>query len=107
LVELLAYGGPRVGEAPALRRRNVDVLGCKPVVAASLTEADGRFVFGSTKTHQVKEVPLPRSLLGRLERHLPLVAETDPMTPNQNEVSNQRITSDLHEQNTRGGSSAG
>ncbi len=70
VVELLAYGGVRIGEALALRRRHVDVLGCRLVVAESLTEIDGQFSFGSTKTHQIREVPLPRSLLVDLERHL-------------------------------------
>lgn len=69
IVEVLAYGSLRIGEALALRRRHVDVLGCKLVVAESLTEVDGQFSFGSTKTHQVREVPLPRSLLVELERH--------------------------------------
>ena len=59
VVELLAYGGLRVGEALALRRKHVDVLGCKLVVAESLTELNDVFTFGPTKTHQVREVPLP------------------------------------------------
>jgi integrase len=66
----MAYAGLRVGEALALRRRHVDVLGCKLVVAESLVEADGEFTFGSTKTHQVRDVPLPRSLLADVEAHL-------------------------------------
>ena len=64
---------PAARGRPIERRRrqwNVDVLGCKLVVAESLTEADGQFVFGPTKTHQVREVPLPRSLFADLERHL-------------------------------------
>jgi integrase len=78
VVELLAYGGLRIGEALALRRRHVDVLGCRPVVTESLTEVDGQFSFGPTKTHQVREVPLPRGLLVDLERHLD--AEVDMRT---------------------------
>lgn len=69
-VELMAYAGLRVGEALALRRRHVDVLGCKLIVAESLTEVAGNFTFGPTKTHQIREVPLPRGLLPDLERHL-------------------------------------
>ena len=48
--------GPRV--APATRR-HVDVLGCRLIVAESLTEVDGTFTFGPTKTHQVRDVPRP------------------------------------------------
>lgn len=70
LVELLAYGGLRIGEALALRRRCVDVLGCTLIVAESLTEVKGKFTFGPTKNHQVRAVPLPRGLLPELTRHL-------------------------------------
>ena len=70
LVELLAYGGLRIGEARALRRRHVDPLGCRLIVAESLTEVDGKFSFGPTKNHQVREVRLPRGLLGELGTHL-------------------------------------
>lgn len=70
IVAVLAYGGLRIGEALALRRRHVDVLGCKLIVAESLTEIAGDFSFGPTKTHQVRDVPLPRSLMAELEQHL-------------------------------------
>lgn len=70
IVEVLAYGGLRIGEALALRRRHVDVLGCKLIVADSLTEIAGEFSFGPTKTHQVRDVPLPRSLMVELEQYL-------------------------------------
>ena len=70
LVELMAYGGLRVGEALALRRRNIDLLGGKIIVAESLTEIGTEFSFGPTKTHQVRDVPLPRSLMADLEQHL-------------------------------------
>lgn len=70
VVELLAYGGLRIGEVLALRRRHVDVLGCSLVDAESPTEVANQFTFGPTQTHQVREVPLPRSLLVDLERHL-------------------------------------
>ena len=70
VVEILAYGGLRIGEALALRRHHVDVLGCRLIVAESLTEISGTFSFGSTKTHQVRAVPLPRSLMCEIELHL-------------------------------------
>ena len=70
VVELLAYGGLRVGEALALRRKHVDVLGCRLVVAECLTEINDVFTFGPTKTHQVREVPLPSGFLPDLEEHL-------------------------------------
>lgn len=67
---LSAYGGMRVGEALALRRRHVDLLGAKVLVAESLSEISGNFTIGPTKTQQVREVPPPRSLLTFLEQHL-------------------------------------
>lgn len=81
MVELLAYGGLRIGEARALRRRHVDVLGCRLIIAESLTEVDGRFTFGPTKTHQVRDVPLPRGLLPEITRHLDeqVAAPTDAL----------------------------
>lgn len=81
LVELLAYGGLRIGDALALRRRHIDVLGCKLIVAESLTEVDGKFTFGPTKNHQVREVPLPRGLLPAITGHLyeQVAATTDAL----------------------------
>ena len=40
------------------------------MVAESLTEVDGQFSFGPTKSHQIRAAPLPRSLLVDVERHL-------------------------------------
>lgn len=40
------------------------------IVAESVTEIAGNFAFGPTKTHQVRDVPLPRSLIAELEQHL-------------------------------------
>ena len=70
VAELLAYGGLRIGQARALRRRHVDVLGCRLIVVESLTEVDGTFIIGPTKTHQVRDVTLPRGLLPALSRRL-------------------------------------
>ena len=49
---------------------HVDVLGGSIVVAASFTEINGAFTFGSTKTRQVRDVTLPQSLLTDLQVHL-------------------------------------
>jgi integrase len=70
MIELMAYGGLRIGEVLALRVRHVDVLGCKLIVAESVAELSGAYSFGPTKTHQVREVPLPRSLLEDIKAHL-------------------------------------
>ena len=70
MVEVMAYGGLRIGEVLALRRKAVDVLGCRLIVSESLTEIGTELIFGPTKTHQVRSVPLPRGLLHELEEHL-------------------------------------
>jgi integrase len=70
LVRLLGTVGPRFGEGAALRRRSVDLVGRRLVISESLAEVSGRQVFGSTKTHSTRRVPLPRSLVSGLDEHL-------------------------------------
>jgi hypothetical protein len=62
--------GPRYGEAAALRRRCVNLLAKRLTVEESLAEVSGRLVFGRTKTHAMRKLPLPASLAAELERHL-------------------------------------
>ena len=61
LVQILGTLGLRWGEAAALRRRSVDILGRRLIIAESVTEVAGRLVFGSTKTHAQRRVPCPRA----------------------------------------------
>jgi integrase len=70
LVELLAYGGLRIGEAFALRRECVDLNRHRLVIRESLSETAGHLSFGPTKTHQRRTVTLPAFLAAALERHL-------------------------------------
>jgi len=70
LLEVLAYGGLRVGEAFALRRRSVDLPGRRIVVRESLSDANGQLTFQLPKTHQQRAVTLPRFLMAGLEEHL-------------------------------------
>lgn len=70
LVYVLAYGGLRWGEAAAIRRRRCDLLRGRIEVSESLAEVGAELYFGSTKTHQVRRVVLPRFLLAMLTRHL-------------------------------------
>ena len=70
LVELLAYGGLRIGEAFALRRRSLDELHKRLLIEESLSEAGGRLTFGPTKTHQARAIALPDFLVDDLRRHL-------------------------------------
>lgn len=67
---LLAYGGLRIGEALALRRRHIDLLRKRLLVAESVSEVAGRMSYGSTKTQQQRVVPLPSSVASDLAAHL-------------------------------------
>jgi integrase len=66
LAAVLGVCGLRWGEAVALRGRHVDELRRRLVVEESLAEISGRLVFGSTKSHARRRVPIPASLLARL-----------------------------------------
>lgn len=56
--------GLRFGEAAALRRRSVDAMRRRLRVDRSLAEVSGALLFGATKTHAARELPLPPSLQG-------------------------------------------
>jgi integrase len=66
LVLLLAYCGLRWGEAAALRVRRVDLLRRRLRIEEAVANVNGRVVFGSPKTHQHREVAVPRFLAGEL-----------------------------------------
>jgi integrase len=70
LVRLLGTTGLRWGEAVALRRRSVDLLGRRLVVTESLAEIGAELIFGPTKSHAERSVPLTRPLVVALDRHL-------------------------------------
>jgi integrase len=62
LVLVLGYTGPRWGEAAALRGRRMDLLRGRIEVAKSVTDVNGRMIFGSPKSHARRWVPIPRFL---------------------------------------------
>lgn len=63
IILVLAYCGLRFGELVALRTRNVDPSRRRLFIEESATEVDGVMVFGTPKTHQRRQVPIPRSLV--------------------------------------------
>ncbi|MFG2007877.1 tyrosine-type recombinase/integrase [Micromonospora sp. NPDC048868] len=63
IIRVLAYTGRWWGELAALRVRRVDLMKRRLLVAESVTEVNGRAVFGTPKTHQRRSVPLPRFLV--------------------------------------------
>jgi integrase len=70
MVNFLAYTGLRWGEMAALRVRRVDFLRRRAVIAESVTPVNGVMVWGDTKRHERREVPLPPFLLEDLARHV-------------------------------------
>jgi integrase len=70
LVRTLGTLGLRFGEAAALRRRSIDLLGRRLILEESVAELGAELVFGPTKTHAVRRVPLTASLLAAFDAHL-------------------------------------
>ena len=62
LVLLLGYTGLRWGEAAAIRVRRVDLLRGRIEITESVTDVNGRMVFGPPKTHQRRAVVVPKFL---------------------------------------------
>jgi integrase len=77
-VLFLAYTGVRFGEMAALRASRVDLRRRRAVIAESVTVVQGKgLVWGTPKTHQRREVPLPRFLVDQLAPHLASLAPDD------------------------------
>ncbi len=70
LVYAAAYTGLRAGELGGLRRRNLDLLHSRLVVAEALKEVGGRLFVGPPKTHERRAVSLPTFLRDMLAEHL-------------------------------------
>jgi integrase len=69
-VRVLGTLGPRYGEAAALRRRSVNLLTRRLSIEESMAEVSGRVIFGPTKSHATRKLPLTPSLAAALDRHL-------------------------------------
>ncbi|MGH2739356.1 MAG: tyrosine-type recombinase/integrase [Actinomycetota bacterium] len=70
LVRLLGTTGLRWGEAVALRRRSVDLLRRRLLVTESLAEIGAELIFGPTKSHAERSVPLTNSVSDKVQQHL-------------------------------------
>jgi integrase len=76
IILLLAYGGLRIGEAFALRRKHVDVSRGRIVVRESLVEVGGRLTFDTPKSHQHRVIALPGFVVERLRAHLTEIGDS-------------------------------
>ncbi len=78
LIRVLGAGGLRFGEAAALRQRNVDLMRCRLLIEESLAEVRGHLIFGPTKSHAVRAVPLSESFAAAFESHLAACVAPEP-----------------------------
>ena len=67
VILVLAFCGLRWGELAALRVGRVDTMRRRINVAESVTEPDGKLVWGDPKNHQRRSVPIPRFLVDELD----------------------------------------
>jgi integrase len=70
VVLFLAYTGLRWGEMAALRVRRIDFLRRRVTVAESVTPTGRGLVWGDTKGHERRDVPLPRFLVDELSQYV-------------------------------------
>lgn len=62
MVLVLGLAGLRFGECTALRVADVDLLRRRLKVKASVSEINGHMFWSTPKTHQTRDVPIPRFL---------------------------------------------
>jgi integrase len=71
VVLFLAYTGVRFGEMAALRVGRLDLRRNRAVIVESVTPVQGEgLVWGTPKTHQRREVPIPQFLVTELAAHI-------------------------------------
>lgn len=76
LLQLLAYSGPRIGEATALKVKDLDVAGNRARIHRTWTvDRDGRRKLGPVKTWEKRWLPIPAFLTTELAN---LTANRDP-----------------------------
>lgn len=69
-VRMLAYTGLRWGEAAALQVGRINLLRRRLEVVRSAVDLGGEITYGTPKTHQRREVPIPRSMVDELAVHV-------------------------------------
>ena len=71
VVLFLAYTGVRFGEMAALRVSRLDLQRHRVVIAESVTPLRGQgMIWGTTKSHKRREVPIPLFLVDELRAHV-------------------------------------
>ena len=71
VVLFLAYTGVRFGEMAALRVNRLDLTRRRATIAESVTVVQGKgLVWGTPKSHERRQVPIPRFLVAELRDHI-------------------------------------
>jgi len=70
LILFLAFTGTRIGEAAALRMKNVDLLKRQVTIVEASKEVEGKLYLGPTKNRRNRSVTLPSFLSEGLARHV-------------------------------------
>lgn len=70
LVLLMAYGGLRIGEALALRRRSIDLDAGMLTVSEAVAQVSGGTVVDTPKNHQKRALSLPAFVVELFRQHL-------------------------------------
>src|SRR5215203_1493648 len=66
MILVLGLCGLRFGDCAALRVRSVDLMRRRLRVSESVSEVNGHMIWSTPKTHQSRDVPIPRSLIDAL-----------------------------------------
>jgi len=92
LVLLMAYGGLRIGEALALRRRSIDLDASRLVVSEAVAQVPGGSVIDTPKNHRRRELAVPRFLVDELRIYLSVVGDRPDafLFPGRQDHSRQR-----------------
>lgn len=94
VVLFLAYTGVRFGEMAALRVNRLDLQRHRAAIVASVTPVQGQgLVWGTPKTHQRREVPLPVFLTAELRSFTSGRAPDDLVFPGIRSGAPLRVTS--------------
>ena len=71
VVLFLAYTGVRFGEMAALKVARLDLHRHRAIISASVTPVQGQgLVWGTPKSHERREVPIPQFLAAELREHI-------------------------------------
>ena len=93
VVLFLAYTGVRFGEMAALRVNRLDLARHRAAIVASVTPVQGQgLVWGTPKTHQRREVPIPRFLVAELRVYIAGKRPDDLVFPGIRRGSPLRVT---------------